>query len=418
MDYIKLIDLYLEGELNQVEKDLLFAELSRNPELREYFDQQMQFNQLFQKDMQSIAPPLDATNYIFSSLDFKIPNSAYPRTSPAPLGLLYNFKQIVAKYFPFVASSIFGGLVSFVLLWIFIPWQQTAEPVQQGIQVVSQPGIPVGSAVEVPKIVATENKTYTMPVANLERAFQSAFEKWLRQFNLQANNLPSDNSISSNATEPSRTFEPVTTSRNTLNQLPIAFNKIFVQDGKIKSNIPINQNFEVPVNHIEPILNHLSKFTLTFRGYMLNSQPEVNINTTQTSLLNNAGIGIGYELGKNSTIGFEFGQEKFPQRFTLIRDDDKMFYKQNPLLWWYGLYYQQAVSNLFSFEWLKPFAKIFVGGTPVGPLARGTIGLQYTPDRRVSLFLGWEGTILWYKVQNNLYQTRKNGITYGVSVKY
>jgi len=418
MDYIKLIDLYLEGELNQVEKDLLFAELSRNPELREYFEQQMQFNHLFQMDMQTISPPLDATNYIFSTLNFRIPNSAFPRPIPAPLGVLSNMKQILTKYVPFVASSVIGGLVSFVLLWFFIPSERAVDAIQQETQIVSQPGIPLGSAVEVPKIVASEVKPNSVPMANLDKAFQSALQNWLQQFNLQSNSSTTFTNNGTDTTQVLKIVENSTPSYSLSNQPLFASFKTLNKDEIFIPSTVSTRDFGVSFQDINPILHQLSKFSLSFRGYLHKSQPEVNVNLTQTSLLNNTGIGIGYEVGKNATLGFEFGQEKFAQKFTLIRNDDKSFYKQNPLLWWYGLYYQQAIGNLFRYESLKPTARIFFGGTPVGPLVRGMVGLQYNPDRRVSLFLGWEGTLLWYKVQNNLYQTRKNGLTYGVSVKY
>lgn len=418
MDYSKLIDLYLEGELNTIEKDLLFAELSRNPELREYFDQQIQFNQLFQKDFQTISPPIEATNYIFSSLNFKIPNSNFPHPHNVPTPFFLKFKQMLLKYLPFITSSVIGGLVSFVLIWFLIPRERTSAPVQSQNYTFTQENLPATQSNEIPKIVAGESKRNAIGIQNLESIIQSAFERWVNQY--FAKSYP--NNIMQNDTIPNSNTLSVTENssiRNLSKEKDLwTLNPNLIPKAK---HIPVfsnNNNVYQISDRSNFLLNQLGKISLSFRGYMMKSDPEVNVNANQTSLLNNAGVGIGYKIAENSSIGFEVGQEKFAQKFTLVRNEDKSFYKQNPLLWWYGIYYQQAFSQLFSMAALKPLAKLFIGGTPAGPLLRGSVGLQYTPDRRVSLFLGWEGSILWYKVQNNLYQTKKNGITYGVSVRY
>ncbi len=418
MDYTKLIDLYLEGELNTIEKDLLFAELSRNPELREYFDQQIQFNQLFQKDFQTISPPIESTNYIFSSLNFKIPNSSFPQPHNAPTPFFLKFNQMLFKYLPYVASSIIGGLVTFVLIWLLIPRNPSSTPVQSQTYTLTQSNLPVPHSQEIPKIVAGESKQNGIRPQNLESIIQSAFKKWFSQYFAQR----SPDNVMQNDTNPiSNTLSAIDNSNvhsiSTVKDL-WTLNPNFNQKEKYIPILSNSNNVYQISNQSDFLLDQLGRVSLSFRGYMMKSEPDVNVNSKQTSLLNNAGIGIGYQLGESSSLGLEFGQEKFAQKFTLTRNEDKSFYKQNPLLWWYGIYYQQAFSQLFSISALKPLAKLFLGGTPAGPLLRGSVGLQYTPDRRVSLFLGWEGSILWYKVQNNLYQTKKNGLTYGVSVRY
>lgn len=414
MDYTKLVDLYLEGELSSVEKDLLFKELSQNQSLRDYLEEQLQFNQFIQKDLQSISVPSEVTNSIFASLNFSIPNEATLQSPPISSVLWVNFKQFLTKYVPYLVSSIVGGVVTFLLLWFLLPWANQTN-VGSRANLSQEPGIPLGVASEVPKI--TSNKEIVPESVNFDKIIRETIEKWLSNyFNNYAFNFetkqqeytePTPNTLST--IEPSN-FEPtrLETYQNNLNTITL----------KPISPSGYNNSFATIQSNTSVFSQKLRNITLGFRGYMLKSQPEVNVNLAEKGILPNIGLSLGYNLGKNTNIGIEFGQEKFAQKYTLVRDGEINYYKQNPLLWWYGLYFQQSVSSLFQIKELKPMARLFIGGTPVGPLVRGTLGLQYTPDERVTLFLGWEGTALGYKVQNNIYQTKKTGLTYGVSVKY
>jgi hypothetical protein len=414
MDYTKLIDLYLEGELNSIEKELLFSELSKNQELREYFEEQIRFNQLFQRDSQSITVPSDVTNNVFAALNFKIPNAdAVPK-----VGIAYKYfsalRGFFAKYVPYFASSVIGGLVAFALLWLLLPLWKPAPIESTRSNLAVETGIPVGAANEVPKVSA--GREVITERVNYEKIIREALEKLLANYisNVERNVANTEQS----------------TAKQEL---------AFVQESKLKESAPtafqltkdehsllaekpfaVKPN-EFPIDYPKANNSLVEKFrnvTFGFRGYITNSNPDVKINLAEKGILTNLGLSVGYLVAKNTNIGFEFGQEKFAQEYSLSRFGETTYYKQNPLLWWYGIYFHQTIANLFKFEDLKPMTRIFLGGTPVGPLVRGAIGLQYTPADRVSMYLGWEGTYLGYKVQDKMYQTKKSGITYGVSIKY
>lgn len=417
MDYTKLVDLYLEGELTSVEKELLFKELAQNESLRVYLEEQLKFNQLIQKDLQSISVPSDVTNSIFASLNFSIPNEAALPRPPFEITFWGNIKQFLLKYVPYFASSIVGGVVTFLLLWNLLPiGNQTNNSYQMNLS--NEQGVPLGVATEVPKIAAHEESLSRN--ANFEKIIRETLDKWLSKYFNNFNNLNIAESrepqkselITTNALpeiEPSP-FEPA--KRNILGNNFLTKTDLSIVPSSYGNLMITSQN------NTSVFSQKLRNITLGFRGYMLKSEPEVNVNLAEKGILSNSGFSIGYNISKNTNIGFEFGQEKFAQKYTLRRDGEITYYKQNPLLWWYGLYLQQSISNIFQIKELRPMARIFIGGTPVGPLARGMLGFQYTPDERVNLYLGWEGAILGYKVQNEIYKTKKSGITYGVSVKY
>lgn len=413
MDYTKLIDLYLEGELNSLQRELLFKELAQNLELQEYLEQQIQFNQLFQKDMQSISVPAEVTNRIYSALNFKIPNARYVTTPTAISTFLAGLRNSVLRYLPYFASSIVGGIVTFVLLWMFLPSNNTVEYNNGKVNLATEQGIPVGNAIEVPKVVA--GKEVTLGRAQIERVVRETLEKWF------ANYLPNAGIAEQQMPASNKLVERIAMDKTPIQSSLESANIVRENEQILPNEIFKTQNQELPLfapQSTSVLTTKLRNITIGFRGYFLKSDPDVSVNLSERGLLTNAGISIGYNLGRNTNIGFEFGQEKFPQKFILTRYGEINYYKQNPLLWWYGLYFQQSIGSLFRWDNLKPMARVFLGGTTVGLLARGSVGLQYTPDERVNLYLGWEGSVLGYKVQDKIYQTKKSGITYGVSVRY
>lgn len=413
MDYTKLIDLYFEGELNSVERELLFKELAQNTELQEYFENQIQFYQLFQKDLQTITIPAEVTNSIYSALNFNIPNAKYVATPSALSKFIVGLRTLSTRFLPYVVSSIVGGLVTFLLLWMFLPLNNKIEYNNGTINLATEQGIPVGNAAEVPKIVAG------VEVANekvqIEEVVLQTLEKWFANY------------LQNLGTFAHQTEETLDGRKiNTITPAPVLPSSERATFMRTEASILTRQKIFAPnqtnlvvapqTTKVLPAL--LRNITVGFRGYTQRSEPEVSVNLSERGLLTNSAISIGYNLGETSNIGFEFGQEKFAQKFTLSRYGEVTYYKQNPLLWWYGVYYQQSIGSLFRWENLKPMARVFLGGTAVGLLARGSLGLQYAPDSRVNLFLGWEGSILGYKVQDKIYQTKKSGITYGVSIRY
>lgn len=412
MDYTRLVDLYLEGEINPIEKDLLYRELSQNQELQEYLEEQIQFSKLFQNDFKTISVPSDATNAVFASLNFKIPNVATTPSVPIYPKFVANLKQFFGKFAPFFASSLVGGAVTFFLAWLFLPLNFKIESLNNQANLSSGKEIPIATTKEIPNISTSRE----IKAVNIERIIKETLENWLANY-FKNYSLPNNSLARNEEQTPSLSFEPAILNK----ELPkIEFtNKDLSYERK--ETLPLNYYSNSPIANTlssNNLTQKLRNITLGFRGYMLKSNPDVSVNLSEKGIIPNVGISLGYNIATNTNIGLEFGQEKFAQKYTLKRDGEVTYYKQNPLLWWYGLYIQQSISNLFQFQDIKPMARIFLGGTPVGPLARGAVGLQYTPDERVTLFLGWEATYLGYKVQNTVYQTKKTGVTYGVSVKY
>jgi hypothetical protein len=162
----------------------------------------------------------------------------------------------------------------------------------------------------------------------------------------------------------------------------------------------------------------ISNFNLGFRGFSTRSNLTVDVPSQSNPWFNNMAVGASYNLKKNHEIGAEVGQEAFPQKFERKLYGDDLTYYQNPILFWYGVTYKYSLKQIFVPNVFYPYFQVMGGFTKVGPLGRAQIGLSYSPDKRVTFNLGLEGTALWYNVQKAVYDTKKIGLTYGISISY
>lgn len=414
MDYKNLIVRYFEGELDTTEKDLLFSELARNPLLREEFEYEMKLITIAQQDYARIEPPTESMNYIFGAFGYKIPNSLAGKFASPSVLSFDKFRMFLGKSIPYFAISLLTSAITLFLFWYF--FFPSGGSTQKGNEV---PKIQSTSEISSSLIPDQQsNATQNINYAYLERLLQKAFERAL-------NNIQSQNSNRSFASDQ---IDVPLMENHLANRIPVRTSNQVANNGFIHRTPEKTINI-VPPNISTSILtasgdnfpsfsDYLKNFSVSVRGFSLNSDQSSKVNLEQSGILSNAGIGIGYNLGKYSTIGIEFGQEKFPQNFELNLYGELTYYRQNPLLWWYGISYRQMIPFFFRSETINPFLQAFLGSTTIGPLLRGMIGLQYEPDKRVSLFLGWEANALYYNVQHKIYKTTKNGLTYGVNIRF
>lgn len=417
MDYSKLIDSYLEGELSSAEQDLLFAELSKSSELRELFDSEIKLRLHIQKDYAQIIPPIESTNYIFSAVNFRIPNSGYyPGSSGGRFAAAFNnAKQFIGRNLSYIVSSVVGSALTFFLLWFLLPFGTTERNIVQPQQSEAIPYIFAGESQAIPVKSQMETKP-EIPKEGIDRLIQNALENALTKY--LAGNI---NQIAeSTGGQSNRDLNKQ--DLLTLSETHLENNYVLQRETKFPELQTANNRGLYFSNQSSDLTQFLAKnlgrLSITARGFSMKSTPDVKLNQSENTILNNSAIGLSYYVADNTAIGLEIGQEKFPQSFVLTAYGETKYQKQNPLLFWYGIIFRQSISELFKIETLRPFAQFFLGTTTVGPLVRGMIGLQYSPDRRVSLILGWESSYLLYKVQNNYYNTQKNGLTYGVSIRY
>lgn len=423
MSYSKLIHDYLDGELTTSQQDLLFSELAHNIELRQEFNQQVRLQTLAQSDLPSLTPPAEAANQVFSKLGFNIPNSdfakhLYLNKSAEKAFFWKSTVEFFKKRFPTILTSVVSATITALLFLYFLNnYSSNINPSTNGLNrnVISN----TLSDLQVPKSsgnLSDNRLTNNLTEDELQKLFAKALENYFAENPIKSNVFYAsdsknrdllDNNKNESLTQNNQTQN--TTNQNSYqNQFPFVWSPNPSQsERKLNLSSPEPNSIDIP-----------DDFALLLRGFSTQSSTKVNVPSNANPWFNNMALSFAYNFDKHHSLGLEIGQEQFAQRFQKTEYDLTTTWEQNPLLFWYGAFYRFSYPELIFSEKLFPFAQIFGGATSVGPIFKSQIGLQYKPDKRVTFVLGGEFTRLIYSFQNNIYNSDKFGITYGISIQY
>ena len=163
----------------------------------------------------------------------------------------------------------------------------------------------------------------------------------------------------------------------------------------------------------------MERFILQNRGMSTVSEPRNSVPTRSDPWFNNMTVALMYKLNESQSVGFEIGQEAFPQNFEGTEEGRHVWYEQNLLTVWVDAAYRNSFSQLRFFNSLIPFMQIGLGATREKWLhANATVGLELHPSQNVSLFAGYDGSLLLYKFQQTWFTTQKTGFTYGFGIQF
>ncbi len=400
MLYGKLIHDYLDGTLDSSSEDILFAELSVNQDVRREFQTQTRLNAAVQKDMSRTTTPVEATQGVFASLGFALPqadtdNTPVPLPIPPAAGDSGNWPKIL-----------FTALFSSVLTALFFLWwspqeaethllmaeilkrsQPATHPLtseitdRNALTMVEIPAAPARNAAREPRVIASEvyNSTY--------------------------------NSSHSPATEVGDA--PVV---QTMPAVYIQPTSPMVQNIASQNSSPLYSTSFPSSESILP--NELLGLTVQTNGIsQLRSLPDFTDTPTSLPVLSNLSASVLYALSEHHALGLAGGREVFHQDFTRENGGQTFAYRQSPSLWWYGVAYRYSLGEV-GIKGVNPFAQGFIGWAQNGPIGKISTGIRYTPEERISFVLAAEGTLLVYPVGSTYFQTQKLGLTYGMSINF
>lgn len=424
MSYSKLIHDYLDGELTTSQQDLLFSELANNIELRQEFNQQVRLQTLAQSDLTSISPPTEAANAVFAKLGFTIPNTDFSGklfdSKPVATGIFWKSTiEFFKKNFPTFLTSVISTIITALLFLYFFNNNSSLNYSNldgSGKNVASAGTNLLKAETDVNQTDAN-SLTRNITEAEFERLFSKALADYFNQNPLKSNIiLPSGTSIfdisdKSNPNENKNTTDlnkENTNQNNYQNLFPL-----FVQPNSNSSESKTSLTAPEAISDISS-----DEFSLALRSFSSQSSIKTSVPSNANPWFNNMALSLAYNLNKYHSFGVEVGQEPFAQKFQKTEFDLTSTYEQNPLLFWYGGYYRFSYPDFIFNEQIFPFAQIFGGATSIGPLIKSQIGFQFKPDKRVTFVLGGEFSRLIYSLQNNIYNSDKFGITYGISIQY
>jgi len=129
-------------------------------------------------------------------------------------------------------------------------------------------------------------------------------------------------------------------------------------------------------------------------------------------------LGIHYRLSEDHVLGVDGGMERLPQEFTRVDYGVPTVYRQAPVIPWAGLTYRYNMNDARIFSSIVPSASVTAAWTQIGPMARAQAVLWFTPESRMSIFLGVEGSITAYPIQSTFFTTSTTQVTYGISYRF
>jgi hypothetical protein len=401
-----LLHAYLEGDLDPIEEPRLFSMLAENGELRSEMHDYLLIGNAVDQDSDRLAPGAHLRDNVWSSLGLGAPAAAV--SAPAPF---WNMRLVGIA----LLSAVVAVLMTLGTLLLL----------DDGAIIQRAPAERMAGAGSEPEKRISRERTSPAPVPA-----QPAPAAKERMMGME----------SSGRSTAQRAIAP---RRNTLAVDDRAYGRSpaviepdpsldagavdAISPRSIGGGAPIATYHEpagaAPIDHARSDAmpgeeeDQERRFLVHVHGLTANSYPAVAIGQPSDPLFNNMSAGVGYALAKGSQLAIEVGQEPFTQRYSGLEGRRGVTYTQKPLLFWAGASYRLDLEGL-NLGGVHPYAKVLAGGTSVGPLFKGTIGLNYLPDTRVGFSLGVEGSFLPYRFQGNWFGSRKLGVTYGLSLLF
>lgn len=417
MDYSTLLLEFMDGTLSSTDEMALFNALSSNEELRGEFKHLLAMSSSVHSDVHPFITPTESTRAIFEQLGFTPPGIPVRPVSanPATVGRL-------RRIFPALASGVAGSLATAGILFAVFGYPGAASSVATGSvanrvngrsasleRVLSIPrggdgdNIAASAANSADNLVSS-NESHVREVVRyvyVPQSPPSSLQEAQRQSQIGTSE---DSNVDSRDDRDHITTSPMLgTGRTSVSRHSSGISTMALPESSTSlfSNLLSFSD--------EPAL------TVEIRNTASESFPNATLDPAAGSLLNNKSISLLYALSDNQSVGIEFGQEPFFQRFEARNAGKRYQYEQMPILSWAGAAYRYSLSNMGPFN---PFGQFVLGGTRLGVLGKLVVGVNYAPTSSIHITAGIDGSLLSYPVQNTWYSSYKLGLTYGVGFSF
>jgi hypothetical protein len=397
-DPSELLHLFLDGELESGKETVLFSELASSEELRSEMRDFLVIRNKIRTDSIPVAPPIETTASVFSSLGFN-PSLTNPNSVAPFSGLvLSTLKKLWAP----ITTAIVASLITYFALNNNFDYLTTQS--------------------HIPMMVSYSIEPIIQDIATNESQKERVIYKYLNN-SLPAPNLASQDLIKQNNqalnenSSAEKYFEMINQSQ--FEKYPRSLD-YSLKDNEIKLKQISFGNIPFDLNQSKQPKKDNNEYSLQLRGINGISFPSVQVPYKQNTVFSNMSAAFYFARFGNFRIGFEFGNEPFGQVFNNNENGTEWQYTQNAAIYWAGLDIMYIIDNELLFSGgPQPFVQATFGGTELGPLAKFITGLQYfSKETGIGAIIGLEGTLLSYINQKVWYNTKKIGFTYGMSFHF
>lgn len=391
---------YLDGELPISEESELFSALSQSEELRAEMREHLQISRSISKDTEALVPPPNALLAISSGLGI---GSGQPVEQP--IGTAIVPKNSLWQRFRLpMAFALVASLITFTITY-FAMNSNDSQNILNPKAIVQTPPVIIASSGDSPQSNVKNAKRLPLSsVAIGHQRIESSIEKY------------------SNSSSRTDNLEVVTL--NSANKVTAPINLDGLDEKRVQNSInPLNRNNNYNFELTNGKDNIGRSNSLIIRGITGHSFPNPDVETQNSLLFSNMSAGLYFTQWNNIKFGIEFGRESFGLRYNNIENNIAFYKEQKPTIYWAAVGFDYSVPykifDGYGYE-IQPFVNILAGGSQIGgPLLKFITGLRLNPNTYgVGMFLGFEGSMLFYQNQSKFYLSRKLGLTYGLSINF
>jgi hypothetical protein len=419
MDYSKLINEYLEGELEIAEEQRLFSEMAYNDALREEFTDEVKLSNILAADATYETTPVEATDGVFTQLGFSIPTAA-------GRGAASGFWSKFSKTSVIAILLLFGTAVTSGILYFNGTLFNSDEKLtdnSNGINAVANTGIAINedvnqingnSLINAEGMNSFFNNLYdivssSFKVKDERNSTNSEFNR--NNPNLYGLNKSSDLSIDSselpnlNKSKNSKSFMKMLNQ----SQMHIMYSGNFAVPQMVPGDfviIPVASDMmsNYPVN---------KKYSVQTKGALNSYYP--NLDNINVDNMGSFEIAFWYNPNQNNSFGLTFGRSSFAQQFNTA---EGIQYYQAPELFWLGASYKRLILEEELFGFIMPYSSVMAGASSIGPVLRLESGIEISVSGNFGIVLGAEGNSLLYNVDGKIYNSNNIGFIYGFKYNF
>jgi hypothetical protein len=391
-DTSQLLNLLVDGEIEEVHETTLFTALAEDGELRNELKELLAIREAVRNDVEAFTPPVNASKSIFSAIGFDTPIGNSPAAIPASNGSFLSnaFKRSWAPVVAALLGSLFTGLIVSNIYENKLADLKSSAPIVSSFESKSeaQPSAKIATKSDVKNdnAVVVRKRTHN----HIAKA-----QDFVAQPQVANNDIAQAENVAQ-AVEPEMQIQNITKS----GYINSPFNSL-------TNNLNNNIFNEKPVTFTPfiPVVSSGDKGYTVFVSGMIAAAP-TNIMGYSVGGFINSGL-------KNLKLGIILGTEPFSLNYMTQTNNIKSEIPNNPDLFYAGFSLRYEATQLSLINNLSPYGQFFIGGTGQGgPLIKGIAGLQYTLGS-IGINCGLDANFLNYTKQGKQYITNKIGFTGG-----
>lgn len=414
-DHLELIYLFLDGEADNVQQLLLFDALANNPELQTKMQEAAQINKSLGAS-QASGPPTEIKQQVLSVASvpptLALTDEEEEKPLRTPVGSL-----------PFYRTS--TGIISIAIVTAFLASVTTALLMGNLFGTTALETAVDGRSVDDDNALTQQGSVTSGPLLP-----GHDFVSETANISSEQNPVLAGEAISTivahsdQVTSPGLIAEDEPLARN-------AFGEGITPAGMLAGSIPSAQLndrsdaatfFNADLLDVDtPEFNDISEpspYSISIRGISdLFMEDEITNGVQPDHSWNNISAAINYTVDDHHSIGIEAGRESM-EYVTQQRVGATIEPVEHYVMQWVGGAYQYSFSQAPLLAGTQPYMRIIAGGAAEGAVLKSIAGIRYDTQSALAMSLGLEGTMLLYRVEDNILSSKKFALTYGLSWRF